>query len=89
VCVTGGYDGFTWMMEPLELSRGVAHCKSPFLVHQLSVFFTLARYRVVKIACSCSEVVLRTIKNYKLHYHLSWFRPSDFLLKKENNVTIG
>jgi hypothetical protein len=47
-----------------------AHCKSPFLVHQLSLFFALARYRVVKIACSYSEVVLRTMKNYKAHYIL-------------------
>jgi hypothetical protein len=41
----------------------------------MSVFFALARYRVVKIVCSYSEVVLRTIKNYKAHYSLSWFRP--------------
>jgi hypothetical protein len=37
----------------------------------LSVFFALARYRVVKIACSYSEVVLQTMKNYKPHYSLS------------------
>jgi hypothetical protein len=37
----------------------------------LSVFFTPARYRVVKIVCSYSEVVLRTMKNYKAHYSLS------------------
>jgi hypothetical protein len=30
--------------------------------------FTPARYRVVKITCSCSEVVLQTTKNYKAHY---------------------
>jgi hypothetical protein len=29
----------------------------------LSVFFALARYRVVKIACSSSKVVLRTTKH--------------------------
>jgi hypothetical protein len=34
-----------------------------------------ARYRVVKIVCSYSEVVLQTMKNYKAHYSLSWFRP--------------
>jgi hypothetical protein len=37
----------------------------------LSVFFALARYRVVKIVHSCSEVVLRTMMNYKAHYSLS------------------
>jgi hypothetical protein len=41
----------------------------------VSVFFAPARYRVVKIVCSCFEVVLRTMKNYKAHYSLSWFRP--------------
>jgi hypothetical protein len=30
-------------------SRGKTRCKLPFLVHQLSVFFASARYRVVKI----------------------------------------
>jgi hypothetical protein len=29
---------------------------------------------VVKIVCSYSEVVLRTMKNYKAYYSLSWFR---------------
>jgi hypothetical protein len=62
------------------------------------VFFALERYRVVKITCSCSEVVLWTTKNYKAHYSFSWFRPllqgnsptsSIFVLKKKNNVTIG
>jgi hypothetical protein len=50
---------------------GKAHCKPPFLVHELSVFFAPARYRVVKITCSSSEEVLRTTKNYKAHYSLS------------------
>jgi hypothetical protein len=39
-------------------SRGKARCKSPFLMCQLSVFFAPARYTVVKITCSCFEVVL-------------------------------
>jgi hypothetical protein len=56
-------------------SRGKAHCKSPFMAHQLSVFSAPVRYRVVNITCSYSEVVLRTIKNYIAHYILSWFRP--------------
>jgi hypothetical protein len=43
--------------------REKAHCKFPFLACQLSVFFTLARYRVVKIAHSSSEVVLQTTKH--------------------------
>jgi hypothetical protein len=37
--------------------------------------FAPARYTLVKITCSYSEVVLRTIKNYKAHYSLSWFMP--------------
>jgi hypothetical protein len=41
----------------------------------LSVFFAPTRYRVVKIVCSCSDVVLQIMKNYKAHYNLSWFRP--------------
>jgi hypothetical protein len=41
----------------------------------LLVFFASTRYRVVKILHSCSEMVLRTMKNYKVHYSLSWFRP--------------
>jgi hypothetical protein len=63
------------MMEPLERCRGKACCRSLFLACQLSVFFALARYRVVNIACSCSMVVLQTTKNYKAHYSLSWFKP--------------
>jgi hypothetical protein len=59
----------------IRTSRGKAQCKSPFLAHQVLMFFATARYRVVKITCSCSEVVLRTMKNYKTHYSLSWFRP--------------
>jgi hypothetical protein len=33
--------------------------------------------------CSCSEVVLQTMKNYKAHYSLSWFRP----LLQSNRLT--
>jgi hypothetical protein len=62
-------------MDPSERSREKVRCKSPFLARQLSVFFAPPRYRAVKIVRSCSEVVLRTIKNYKAHYSLSWFRP--------------
>jgi hypothetical protein len=40
----------------------------------VSVFFAPTRYRVVKIAHSCSKMVLRTIKNYRAHYSLSWFK---------------
>jgi hypothetical protein len=47
----------------IRTSRGKAHCKSPFLVHQLLVVFALARYRVVKITHSYSEVVLRSTKH--------------------------
>jgi hypothetical protein len=59
----------------IRTSRGKPHCKSPFLVCQLLVFFAPARYRVVKILRFYSEMVLRTMKNYKAHYSLSWFRP--------------
>jgi hypothetical protein len=57
--------------------------------------FALARYRVIKIACSCSEVVLRTMKNYKAHYSLSWFKRGNsptyniFVLEKKNSITKG
>jgi hypothetical protein len=55
----------------IGMPREKACCKSPFLARQLSVFFALAKYRVVKIACSCSELILQTMKNYKAHYNLS------------------
>jgi hypothetical protein len=47
----------------IRTSRGIAHCKSPFLAHQLSMFFAPARYRVVNLIYSCSEVVLQTTKH--------------------------
>jgi hypothetical protein len=62
----------------------------------LSVFFALVRYKVVKILCYYSEVVLRTMKNYKAHYSLTWLRPllrgnsptsCVFVLEKKNSVT--
>jgi hypothetical protein len=46
-----------------------------FGLTNVSVFFAPTRYMVVKIVCSCSKVVLRTMKNYKAHYSLSRFRP--------------
>jgi hypothetical protein len=49
--------------ETIRTSRGKARYKSPFLMHQLSMFFAPARYRVVKITRSCSKVVLSTIKH--------------------------
>jgi hypothetical protein len=55
----------------IRTSRGKACCKSPFPACQLLVFFAPVRYSVVKNACSYSEVVLRAIKNYKVHYSLS------------------
>jgi hypothetical protein len=42
----------------IGMSKEKAHYKSPFLVHQLSVFSAMAKYMVVKITCSSSEVVL-------------------------------
>jgi hypothetical protein len=64
----------------------------------VGVFFAPVRYRVVKITCSYSEVILQTMKNYKAHYILSWFRPllrgnsptsNVFVLKKKNSVTLA
>jgi hypothetical protein len=64
----------------------------------LSVFFASTKYRVIKIVCSCSEVVLRNMKNYKAYYSLSWFRPllqgnspmsNIFVLEKKSGVTKG
>jgi hypothetical protein len=49
------------------MSRGKARCKSPFLEHQLLVYSALANYRVVKIAHSSSEVVLRTMKHTMIY----------------------
>jgi hypothetical protein len=40
----------------------------------LPVFFASAKYRVVKIVCSYSDVVLQTMKNYKAHYIFILFR---------------
>jgi hypothetical protein len=47
----------------IRTSRGKAYYKSSYLACQQSVFFTPARYMVVKITCSCFEVVLWTIKH--------------------------
>jgi hypothetical protein len=55
--------------------RGKACYKFPYLARQLSVFFAPARYMVVKIMHSYSEMVLQTMRNYKAQYSLSWFRP--------------
>jgi hypothetical protein len=47
----------------IRTSRGKACYKSPYLARQLLVFFASVRYMVVKIACSYSEIVLRTTKH--------------------------
>jgi hypothetical protein len=51
----------------IKMSRGKAHCKSPFLACQLSVFSAPAKYRVVKIMCSSIEMVLRTIEHNMIY----------------------
>jgi hypothetical protein len=51
----------------IRMSRGKAHYKSPFLAGQMKVFLAPARYRVVKIACSSSEVVLCTTKHMVIY----------------------
>jgi hypothetical protein len=48
------------LFNPLTLTVGV---------------FAPVRYKVIKIACFCSKVVLQTMKNYKAHYSLSYFSP--------------
>jgi hypothetical protein len=40
----------------------------PFLAPQLSVFSALAKYRVVKIVHSSSEVVVRTTKWFDIEH---------------------
>jgi hypothetical protein len=93
---SGNRDEHRWWNHHNDLRK--ARGKSPFLVRQQLMFFALARYRVVKIMCSCFEVVLQTMKNSKAHYSLSWFRPllwgnrptsSVFVLEKKNSVTKG
>jgi hypothetical protein len=51
----------------IEMSRGKARCKSPFLAHELLVFATPANYGVVKIMHSSSVVVLRTMKHTMIY----------------------
>jgi hypothetical protein len=85
------------VIEPLEHPEE-KHDANP-LPGALTVgVFAPVRYRVVKITCSYSEVILQTMKNYKTHYILSWFRPllrgnspmsNVFVLKKKNSVTLG
>jgi hypothetical protein len=52
-----------------------AHCKSRFLACQLSFFSAPTKYRLVKIVCSSSEMVLHTIK------HTMIYPGSDFSLE--------
>jgi hypothetical protein len=47
----------------IRACRGKLRCKSIFLAHQLSMFFAPARYMVVKIVHSYSDVVSRTTKH--------------------------
>jgi hypothetical protein len=53
--------------ETIETSRGRVRNKSPFLECQLLVFLAPARYRVVKITRSSSEMVLRTMKHIVIY----------------------
>jgi hypothetical protein len=46
----------------IRTSKEKARYKSPFLVCQLSLSFASARYSVVRIVCSCLEMVLQTTK---------------------------
>jgi hypothetical protein len=60
----------TETVHPQETTEGSPHV---VIYYEAACwcFFALARYAVAKIACSCSEVVLQTMKNYKAHYSLS------------------
>jgi hypothetical protein len=58
------------MMEPSEWLEESTLQIPPTGMPTVSVF-ALARYGVIKIVCSCSEVVLQTMKNYKAYYSLS------------------
>jgi hypothetical protein len=51
------------MSEPSECLEEKMYCKSPSLTCQQSMFFPPARYMVVKIKHSYSEVVLQTTKH--------------------------
>jgi hypothetical protein len=54
-------------LERLEEKQALnPHCQA----HQLSVFFAPARYRVVKIMLSYSEVLLHTIKHTVIYHGL-------------------
>jgi hypothetical protein len=54
----------------IRMSRGKAHCKSPFLACHQSVFFRPTRYRVVKIMCFSAKVVLWTVKHIVIYHEL-------------------
>jgi hypothetical protein len=64
--VMGNHIGKTHKVKRVQYDVWTYYCS-----RVVSVFFAPARYRVVKIACSYFEVVLRTMKNYKTHYSLS------------------
>jgi hypothetical protein len=50
--------------DPRSVHLGLStYAFQPYNIDFLSVFFTLARYRVVKIMHSCSKVVLLTTKH--------------------------
>jgi hypothetical protein len=50
-------------------------CIALAIYNDIVSVFVRARYRVVKITCSYSKIILQTMKNYKAHYSLSWFMP--------------
>jgi hypothetical protein len=54
------------------MSRGKARCKTPYLAHQLSVFFCTSK---IKGGQDCAFLFQGGLANYKAHHRLSWFRP--------------
>jgi hypothetical protein len=51
----------------IRTSRGIARFKFPYLARQLSVFSAPANYRVLKITCFSSKVVLQTMKHTMIY----------------------
>jgi hypothetical protein len=70
----GGDDDCRWWNHQNDLEE--KHAANPASWNaNCQCFFASVRYRVVKIMCSYFEVVFRSMKNYKAHYSISWFRP--------------
>jgi hypothetical protein len=65
--VADGDCGLTWMMESLEHLEEKHAANPPFWCTNYQCFFAPVRNRVVKIACSSSEVVLRITEHTMIY----------------------